>query len=343
MNIEWKRRCMIAGIVAGVYAGYRFLLPVAIPFLAAWVLAEWLYPVTVKIEKRTKIRKNFAGIFLLTVFFGLAGVVLYAGVSEILAQIRTAITHFPVLKRSGNVLLDQCCSLVEELTGVAAADSRRYLVAHMAGIRESLLSSVNPEAVSKIISCFSKVFVLFSGVVVIFIAAVLFMNDMEAIRKKIWDYSWLVGTRRVVRRLKKTSVTYLKAQLVIMALVAAVCTVGFWFMKSPYFLILGIALGALDALPLIGTGTFLYPAALFFILHGNTSTAAGCVILDIVTSLLREFLEPRLLGGRLGISPVMILISVYAGIFLYGGWGVILGPLSFSTIYEIGKEWDVWD
>lgn len=169
---------------------------------------------------------------------------------------------------------------------------------------------------------------------------------MENIRKKIWDYSWLVGTRRVVRRLKKTSVTYLKAQLVIMALVAAVCTLGFWFMKSPYFLILGIVLGALDALPLIGTGTFLYPAAVVFLLRGNASVAAGCVLLDIVTSLLREFLEPRLLGGKLGISPIMVLASVYTGIFLYGGWGVILGPLSFqqymrserSGMYGIDRE-----
>ncbi len=114
-------------------------------------------------------------------------------------------------------------------------------------------------------------------------------------------------------------------------------------MKNPYFLILGIALGVLDALPIIGTGTFLYPAALIFLLRGNSWTAAGCVLLDVVTSILREFLEPKLLGGKLGISPIAVLASVYIGIFLYGGLGVFLGPLSFSTIYELGKEWDVWD
>jgi predicted PurR-regulated permease PerM len=125
--------------------------------------------------------------------------------------------------------------------------------------------------------------------------------------------------------------------------VAGVCGAAFWMMGSPYFLLLGIFIGIMDALPIIGTGTFLYPAALFFIIKGNTGIAVGCVILDLVTSLLREYLEPRLLGGKLGVSPIVVIASVYIGIFLYGGLGVFLGPLSFSTIYEIGREWDIWD
>ena len=108
-------------------------------------------------------------------------------------------------------------------------------------------------------------------------------------------------------------------------------------------MILGIVLGLLDALPIIGTGTFLYPAALFLFLKGNGAAAVGCVVLDLVTSVLREFLEPRLLGGRLGISPIAVMASVYIGVFLFGGFGVFLGPLAFSTAYELGKEWDVWD
>lgn len=343
MDIEWKRRCTIVGIVAGVYAGYRYLLPVAVPFLAAWILAAWIYPAAVKIEKKTKIRKSFAGTMLLVLFFGVVGYLLYLGASEILAQLKTAVSHFSVLQRWCSLLLDKCCILIEETTGIGAADSRRYFLTHMEGMKDSLISAISPGTLTKAFDGISRIVIWASGVVIAFISAVLIMGDMENIRKKIWDYSWLVGTRRVVRRLKKTSVTYLKAQMVIMALVACVCTLGFWFMKSPYFLILGIALGALDALPLIGTGTFLYPAAAVFFLRGNSPVAAGCVLLDIVTSLLREFLEPRLLGGKLGVSPIVVLVSVYAGIFLYGGWGVILGPLSFSTIYEIGKEWDVWD
>ena len=49
------------------------------------------------------------------------------------------------------------------------------------------------------------------------------------------------------------------------------------------------------------------------------------------------------LGEKLGVPPIVVLVSVYLGMLLYGVSGVILGPLAFSTVYEIGKEWDIWD
>lgn len=343
MHIEWKRRLIIFGIVAGVFVGYRFLLPAAIPFLAAWMLAAWLYPVTVRIEKRTGIRKSLGGAILLALVFAAAGLFLYFGAAELFSQLKTAVSNFPVLLRWGSALLDKCCVVIEDMTGIMREESRSYILTQMIAIQDQLLAVVSPSTFTKVFSCVKGLLVAVSGTVVTFILSILIIGDMENLRKKIWDYSWLVGTRRVVKRLKKTTVTYLKAQAVIMALVAAVCTLGFWILGSPYFLILGIVLGALDALPLIGTGTFLYPAAIIFLIRGNAGIAAGCVALDIVTSLLREILEPRLLGGKLGVSPIAVLASVYIGVFLYGGLGVVMGPLSFSTIYEIGKEWDVWD
>lgn len=343
MHIEWKRRFIIVGIVIGVYAGYRYLLSAAIPFLAAWLLAAWLYPLCVKIEKATKIRKTAAGVILLALLLGVLGFFLYLGVMELLQQIRVAIANWPVLMGWLDALLDNCCSALEKMAGIKAADSRTYIVTCMSDIRKELLASVSPGAAVQIFSCARDFVLVLSGVVVAFIVTILVIGDMDNIRKKIREYSWMTGMRHVIKRLKGTTVTYLKAQVIIMALVAVVCAAGLWLMGNQYFLILGLALGVLDALPIIGTGTFLYPAAVIYLIHGNTSMAFGCVMLDVVTSFLREFLEPRLLGDRLGVSPILVLASVYVGLFLYGAPGVVLGPLSFSTVYEIGREWDVWD
>ena len=135
---------------------------------------------------------------------------------------------------------------------------------------------------------------------------------------------------------------YVKAQLLIMLIISAECILGFWLLGSPYYLLLGIGLGLLDALPLIGTGLFLYPAAVLFFIRGNPLLGGGCVVLELLTSFTREFLEPRLIGEKLGVYPVVILAAVYLGLILYGPAGVLFGPLSFSLMYEIGKEWDVW-
>lgn len=331
------------GIAAGVYLGYKYLMPAVLPFLTAWILAVWLYPISLKIEKKTKIKRTFTGTVLLTLICLVLGFLLYIGIQELFSQIKTAVSHYQVLQAGLSSLLDRCCKMIEEVSGIKAAKSRVYLLNSFEGMQEQMLAALSPGTLSVLFHGAESILLILSGVVVVFISTILLMSDMENIQKKIWDYSWLVGTRRVVRRLQRTTVTYLKAQVVIMALVAAVCAAGFWMMKSPYFLLLGIALGVLDAVPLIGTGTFLYPAAVIFLIRGQAGIAAGCVLLDIITSFLREFLEPRLLGEKLGVSPIAVLASVYLGVLLYGGWGVILGPLAFSTVYEIGKEWDIWD
>ena len=343
MSLEWKRRLTIIGIAVGVFAGYRYLLPVAIPFLLAWMFAGWLYPITLKIERRTKIKKSVAGAVLLTALFGVLGGLLYLGMRELLRQLKTAVSHLPQWLVWGEELLKRCCVLLEEVTGISRDSSEAYILEQLSGMQEHLLTLVGAENLVKIVSLVKGLVIFFSGIVVVYISTILILQDMEALRGKIRDHAWMNGIHRAAIRLKKTTVTYMKAQLLLMGLVAAVCTVGFWFMGSPYFLILGLALGVLDALPIIGTGTFLYPAAVFFLLKGNGTAAAGCVALDLVTSILREFLEPRLLGGRLGISPIAVVASVYIGVFLFGGFGVFLGPLAFSTAYELGKEWELWD
>lgn len=343
MHIEWKRRLTIIGIVAGVYVGYRYILPVAVPFLIAWILAAGIYPLAYKIEKKIKIKRTFAGTLILVLLLGTLGILAYLGTAELFGQVKTVISQIPAFQRWFDNLVDSCCVFIEDTIGINAVQSREYLFENIDTIKNGMLSSITPQSVTRIFSSLKGMAVLLSGIVITFISTLLILGDMENIRKKIWDYSWLVGTRRVVRRLKTTTITYLKAQVIIIVLVAALCSAGFWFMKSPYFLLLGIGLGVLDAIPLIGTGTVLYPAAVILIIRGNISAAVICLGLEIATSLLRELLEPRLLGDKLGVSPIVILLSVYTGMLLFGVWGVLLGPLSFSTVFEIGKEWDIWD
>lgn len=320
----------------------RFCLPVLLPFLLAWLLAGWLSPAARRLEKRTRIKASVWGTALLLLLLLFLAVLLYVGVRELLIQGERALSHFPVLLGWGEGLLERFCAGVEGLTGIGKEESAAYVRERLLEMQGELPSLLLPGLFGGAVSVGRCVLVLFSGIVVTWISAALFMGDLDQIRKKIREYSWLSGTLKVVRQLKKTTAVYLKAQVLILLLVAAVSTAGFWILGSPYFLILGILLGILDALPIFGTGIVLYPSALVLLIKGKVLAAAGCVLLDLLTTVLREFLEPKLLGGRLGVSPIMILASVYAGFFLYGGWGVLLGPLSFSAVYETGKVWDLW-
>ncbi len=54
-----------------------------------------------------------------------------------------------------------------------------------------------------------------------------------------------------------------------------------------------------------------------------------------ICTLIREILEPKLLGNKLGMPPLTVIISMYVGLKIYGLWGFVLGPLSYILIKEI--------
>ena len=97
-------------------------------------------------------------------------------------------------------------------------------------------------------------------------------------------------------------------------------------------------MGFLDVFPVLGTGLFLVPAGIFQMLLGDCFQGVGVLVLYGVTAVVRQILEPRLIGNHMGVSPLLVLLSVYLGIFLYGGFGFLLGPLSALLIYGISKN-----
>lgn len=278
----------------------------------------------------------------MVLLLGAVAALLWWGLRVGLSQIRYWIAHYPALEAQFFHMVDRCCQSLEKSMGILKQDSYGFVMLSMERMRDDLLSGIGTKTVAQATTWLRWGFTLVTGAVIAVISGIFILRDMESLAKSAREYAMLRGCRRVLKRLKRTTATYFKAQLVIMLIISIICVVGFRLMQSPYYLILGMGLGLLDALPLIGTGLFLYPAALLYLLAGKLATAAGCVLLVLAASFTREFLEPRLIGEKLGIYPIAILAAVYVGMVLYGPAGVILGPLSLSLMQEIGKEWDVW-
>lgn len=68
---------------------------------------------------------------------------------------------------------------------------------------------------------------------------------------------------------------------------------------------------------------------------GRYVNASVLVTIYVITYIIREFMETKLMGDKLGISPLTMLIVIYIGLLLYGLWGFILGPISYCIIKEL--------
>jgi len=122
--------------------------------------------------------------------------------------------------------------------------------------------------------------------------------------------------------------TYLKAQLIIESIIFGVLFLGFSFLNVRYALLLAFFTAIVDAFPILGTGTILVPGAIFCFLTNDPVTGWGMLALYGVAILTRQLCEPKIIGNKLGIHPLMTIFSIYAGMKLFGFWGLILGPIA---------------
>ena len=123
-----------------------------------------------------------------------------------------------------------------------------------------------------------------------------------------------------------------------MIVISLECAAGYYLLGIPGFPFWAILTGIVDALPVFGTGTVFFPWMLIVSLQGDYSFALWLGLLYIITWLTREFLEPKLLGNELGLLPVCFLMSVIAGLQLFGPLGFFSGPFGVLFIRELWAE-----
>jgi sporulation integral membrane protein YtvI len=114
-------------------------------------------------------------------------------------------------------------------------------------------------------------------------------------------------------------------------LISAICfgelCVGFLILGIKDALFVAIIIAILDVLPIIGSGAVLVPWGVASIVFGNPIQGVGLIVLWIIIVIVRQIIEPKIVGTQLGLHPLITIISMYVGLQLMGGLGLALGPL----------------
>jgi predicted PurR-regulated permease PerM len=131
---------------------------------------------------------------------------------------------------------------------------------------------------------------------------------------------------------------FVRGQVLLVLLVAVVLSLLFWAIGEPYWLLIGAFAGLVEIVPVIGPLT----AGALAVAVGFTASvhvavlAVACVI---AVRLLEDYLVmPKILGDAVGLSPLLVLVSVTAVGILFSGWAVLFAvPLAaiIVTIFDV--------
>lgn len=335
---EGKKIITITGITLAVYLAIRYLLPYVIPFFIAYILVHILNPVTEAIRKKLPWKKSVIVAILLIVILSLCTMGFYYLYCLLMDQLQRIAMNFDYYYKCFCGIIDDCCLMAERRFGIQVDEVRSFVYASLDDATEQIRVYIIPEVVNYSMRYLKKLLQAGLFLLMLFVAVILLMRDYDEMKEKLEQYRLYQHFHNVTQRMWKQGGMYMKAQASIIAVVILICTLGLWALGNPYFLLLGIIIGLTDALPFIGTGTALIPMTVYFLFRKRFKLAVGYLGLFLLTYIVREFLEPRMIGARLGIYPFVMIVVVYAGIYLYGAAGVIWGPVTLLTVMEIWRE-----
>lgn len=103
-------------------------------------------------------------------------------------------------------------------------------------------------------------------------------------------------------------------------------------MKNSYVFVIAICIAVFDILPVAGSGGILIPWALIALVSGNVGQCVGLLILYAVITVIRQYIEPKIVGDSLGVNPLVTLAGLYFGLKLFGFMGMFIVPICVMTL-----------
>lgn len=331
-----------AGVIAVFYFAFRYIIWAILPFLIAWGIAFLIRPASEYLHKKTKFSRKPLNFILVLLAFFLLGSIIFLVINQAIIEIKALIYRLeedPFIISDGFERIRdkidafrvrfQIFDAKERDTGESSFDE--YVV------------SVIEKGVSTFLSGASKILgklILFLPRALIFtlvsvISAFYFSMDLNNVNKgvlSILPKKWQTVGKKTKNTLFITGLKYLRAYLTIMLIVFSLLLIGFFMLKVKYAFIISLVCALVDFLPVLGVGSVLIPWSIASFAMGNLKLGIGLIVLYLVIAVIRQIIEPKIVGKNFGIHPLLTLFSMYLGLSFFGIFGMILGPLAAAVI-----------
>lgn len=324
----------VAFVIIGIKA-IGFLMP----FVIGWIISAIATPLVNWLEKRLKIVKKLGSALIVIVVLALIVLVLYFAISRITAEIGDLVKNFPELyaqleqglRQIGDTLSGAFSRLPEGIQ-----NGWNTVVLNLDEYMGNLVSKISQPTVTAA-GNFAKSLPswLISFIVAIMSAYFFTVQREEVISwlKKVSPPSVEKRMSLVMDNLKFAVGGYFKAQFKIMGVVFLILFAGFAVLGVHYSVLVAFLIAFLDFLPFFGTGTAMIPWALYKVLTGDYKTTVMLLVIYAVTQLVRQLLQPKLVGDSMGMNPLVTLLLLYIGYKVSSVLGMILAvPIGMVLI-----------
>ena len=331
-----------AAIALIVFLVWKYLLAYLLPFLIAYAVASLLRPAVVWLGKKLHIRRGAISVALvLFVYIFVAGalILLSVGIITEVVDLVSGMPEYytsnisPALDKLGNSVLDLLFRL--DPTTVKTIED-------MVPDALSSLGSAVTKFSMQAVSWASGTAVEFPGklmAAVICVIATIFLavdyGTVNAFIKKHLPEKAVAVLRSAKNSLGNILGNYAKSYALILFLTFAELSVGLLLIGYKKAILIALIIALFDILPIVGSGTILVPWAVISLVQGNIGHGVALIVLYVVVVVVRQIMEPKIVGRRVGLHPLATLLCMWLGAKLFGMVGLFGLPVSILIIKEL--------
>lgn len=347
----------IAVIVGLSYVFLKYFFWPAAPFLLSFFFAVLTQKPLRWLDKKTKNKYHTLWSILL-VFLSIAIVLvpiilLLCGlgkqISNFIIYLVNQLSDFPQFMELLKTELLKLLSFLPESVYASASDWITNFTNSVVndfdlsalGISMDTLKNTLTNGVSGVYSAVKNVPSTIIGIVIGIVAWILFTKDYNTVVRFI-QLQLPEGKKNLLVEIKqvfsKTILKMVRAYGIIMFITFCELSIGFTIlnltgiMNNKYIYLIALATAIFDILPIAGSGGILVPWAIVSLILGNVGQAIGIIVIYAVITIIRQYIEPKIVGDSLGVNPIITLAGLYFGLKLFGFLGMFVVPICIMTL-----------
>lgn len=350
MTIEKRKKFIINFLFAAIWCLIvvvilKYGLPALAPFAIALVLAYILkYPIRFLVKK-AKIPYKWAAILVVLLFYSTIGLVISLIALQAFSELISFINRVPVLYR-----VHVAPMLEEIIVGVEQSIIRMdpSLLETLEETLQQFIKSIGDVLTGFSVNVMGIVSSITSSLPGLFIKLVLMIIATFFICA---DYEKLSGFffRQLGEKTKNTFLEIkgyvvgtlfvcIRSYALIMFITFVELSFGLKIIGIENAVLIALLIACFDILPVLGTGGIMLPWVAISFVQGDYKLALGLLIVYVVITVIRNIIEPKIVGAQIGLHPVVTLASMFLGVQLFGVIGLFGFPISLSLLRHLNDR-----
>lgn len=347
--MEKRRKFIInffyfAIIIALAFFVLRFALSFLFPFVAALFIAYILRRPIQLITTKTRLPRKVSAIRVVLIFYVTIGTLLVLGSIRAFSYVSDLVQRLPdIYLRYVNPVLTDLFSQLEHALMQAdpsILDTVDYLWEQLMQSLRGIVSDLSLTSMEIISNIASSLPMLFIRLVLMIISTFFIAMDYEALS----DFCMRQlneKAQNVVMQIKQfvvgTLFVCIRSYALIMSITFVELSIGLTLIGIKKSVLIALCISVFDILPVLGTGGIMIPWAVISVILGDFSGALQLALLYVFITVVRNIIEPKIVGGQIGLHPVITLVSMFAGVQLFGVVGLFGFPIGLSLITYLNR------